>query len=148
MRKKVKYRGMRRPPILGLVLADSWLAPYENELKARLRLYDSRAEVFAQRFGSLANAAKGYEAMGFNHDPESGDWIYREWAPGARSLSLIGDFNGWDRSATPLQPDDEGIWEVRLPAGPCQGTCHRRGRFRTRPNSRVDSLHLPGSSQL
>ena len=117
MRKKVKYRGMRRPPILGLVLADSWLAPYENELKARLRLYDSRAEVFAQRFGSLANAAKGYETMGFNHDPESGDWIYREWAPGARSLSLIGDFNGWDRSATPLQPDDEGIWEVRLPAG-------------------------------
>jgi len=34
------------------------------------------------------------------------------WAPNARSISVIGDFNGWDRSAHPLQPKAQsGIWE-------------------------------------
>jgi 1,4-alpha-glucan branching enzyme len=26
------------------------------------------------------------------------------WAPNARQVRLLGDFNGWDGSATPLQP--------------------------------------------
>ena len=107
---------MRRPPIPGLVLADSWLTPYEQVIKMRLRLYDSRMEAFARRYGSLEEAARGYERMGFTRDAATGEWVYREWAPGARGLWLIGDFNGWNRETHPLQPDDEGIWSLRLPA--------------------------------
>ena len=107
---------MRRPPIPGLVLADGWLMPYAQEIRTRLRLYDNRMEQITRRWGSLAEAARGYERMGFNRDAATGEWIYREWAPGARELFLIGDFNNWDRSATPLTPDKEGIWQVRLPA--------------------------------
>ncbi len=34
------------------------------------------------------------------------------WAPNARRVSVIGDFNGWDRSGHVLQPlDSSGIWE-------------------------------------
>ncbi|PPK85717.1 1,4-alpha-glucan branching enzyme [Neolewinella xylanilytica] len=35
------------------------------------------------------------------------------WAPSAKSLSVIGDFNGWDKSAHPLSPrwDSSGIYE-------------------------------------
>lgn len=61
--------------------------------------------------------ANGFSRLGFNRDPDSGEWIYREWAPGARALYLIGDFNKWNRSATPMVPGKEGIWEVRLPSG-------------------------------
>ena len=107
---------MRRPPIPGLVLADGWLAPYEREIKARLRLYDSQMERIARKWGTLEEGARGYARMGFNRDPQTREWIYREWAPGARELYLIGDFNNWDRSATPLSPDKEGTWQVRLPA--------------------------------
>jgi 1,4-alpha-glucan branching enzyme len=33
------------------------------------------------------------------------------WAPSARAVSVIGDFNGWDRTASPLEPQKEsGIW--------------------------------------
>ncbi len=33
------------------------------------------------------------------------------WAPNATSVSIIGDFNGWDHSADPLEPEaDSGIW--------------------------------------
>ena len=111
---------MRRPPIPGLVLADSWLAPYTQEIRTRLRLYDSQMERITRKWGSLKEAARGYERMGFNRDAQTGEWVYREWAPGARELYLIGDFNGWDRSATPLQPDKEGVWQVRLPADALQ----------------------------
>ena len=107
---------MRRPPIPGLVLADSWLTPYESVIKARLRLYDSRMEDFARKYGSLEEAARGYERMGIVRDTSTGEWVYTEWAPGARGLWLIGDFNAWDRTATPLLPSSTGMWSVRLPA--------------------------------
>lgn len=35
------------------------------------------------------------------------------WAPNARHVSVIGAFNGWDPTATPLSPvDHSGIWET------------------------------------
>jgi 1,4-alpha-glucan branching enzyme len=39
------------------------------------------------------------------------------WAPNARSVSVIGDFNGWDRQANPMHVrwDSSGIWEVFVP---------------------------------
>lgn len=37
------------------------------------------------------------------------------WAPNARSVSVIGDWNGWNPEADPLtpRPDSSGIWEGR-----------------------------------
>lgn len=41
------------------------------------------------------------------------------YAPGARSVALVGDFNGWDRSATPLKPaGSAGAWVVSVPLRP------------------------------
>src|SRR5437773_6449300 len=38
------------------------------------------------------------------------------WAPDAATLSVAGDFNGWDRRAHPLQPRGaSGIWEGFIP---------------------------------
>ena len=35
------------------------------------------------------------------------------WAPNAREVSVIGDFNGWDNLANPMRPRaDSGIWET------------------------------------
>lgn len=37
-------------------------------------------------------------------------------APGAARVSLVGDFNGWDDSATPLHPTTaDGVWTVSVP---------------------------------
>jgi 1,4-alpha-glucan branching enzyme len=32
------------------------------------------------------------------------------WAPNARKVAVIGDFNGWDASAHPLSSSDSGVW--------------------------------------
>ena len=39
------------------------------------------------------------------------------WAPNAAEVSVIGDFNGWDATAHPLEsrPDGSGIWEGLIP---------------------------------
>ena len=38
------------------------------------------------------------------------------WAPNARSISVAGDFNGWNREANPLHPRaSSGIWEGFVP---------------------------------
>jgi hypothetical protein len=43
-------------------------------------------------------------------------------APDARQVSLVGDFNDWDRGATPLvhvaQGERGGVWTVELPLRP------------------------------
>ena len=100
---------MRRPPIPGLVLADGWLAPYEREIKGRMRLYDGRLQSLCRRYGSLLECANGFERLGFNCDAETGEWVYREWAPSAYQLYLTGEFNGWNQTSHPLKKLDNDI---------------------------------------
>ncbi len=37
------------------------------------------------------------------------------WAPNARRVSLVGDFNGWDERAHPMRLRSSGVWELFLP---------------------------------
>ena len=56
----------------------------------------------------------------------SDGYIFRVWAPKAAAVSVSGDFNGWDPSASPLKrlPDDDQIWEAVCPqARP--GDCYK-----------------------
>ncbi len=89
-----------------------------------MRLYDGRLASIRRRYGSLLECANGFARMGFNRDAATGEWVYREWAPGARGLFLIGDFNGWNRAAHPMQPGAAGVWELRLPAAALQHGQH------------------------
>ena len=42
------------------------------------------------------------------------------WAPNAKSVSVVGDFNGWNRKTHPMNArwDGSGIWEVFIPDVP------------------------------
>jgi 1,4-alpha-glucan branching enzyme len=57
-----------------------------------------------------------YEKLGahLSRDPE-GAW-FAVWAPNADAVSVIGDFNGWSRTANMLVPREQsGIWEGFIP---------------------------------
>ncbi len=42
--------------------------------------------------------------------------FFRVWAPHAKSVSLVGDFNSWNRDSTPMeQLADKTVWEVFIP---------------------------------
>ena len=47
------------------------------------------------------------------HPDDSGS-TFRVWAPNARAVEVIGDFNSWDPSGSGLRPSDAGIWSGRI----------------------------------
>jgi len=40
--------------------------------------------------------------------------LFRVWAPNAVSVSVVGDFNGWDTDANPMEKIDSGVWEAKI----------------------------------
>jgi 1,4-alpha-glucan branching enzyme len=70
---------------------------------------------------------KLYERLGAHPmtvDGEGGT-AFGVWAPNAEAVSVVGDFNGWDRAADPLQPrGSSGIWEGFVP-GVGQGEIYK-----------------------
>src|SRR5436190_1976531 len=57
-----------------------------------------------------------YEKLGAHPAPDGSGTMFGVWAPNADSVSVMGDFNGWDRGATALQPREQsGIWEGFVP---------------------------------
>ncbi len=101
----------------GLVKNDPWLAPYESEILARIQRMEGRKQEIISKFGSVSKFAEGYKYLGLTFDSKKNGWWYREWAPGAESLALVGDFNKWDREVNQLTKKDDGIWEVFIPKG-------------------------------
>ena len=59
-----------------------------------------------------------YEKMGAHLVTQNGvaGAIFSVWAPNARSLSVVGSFNGWDPKSHQLSPrGSSGIWEGFIP---------------------------------
>jgi 1,4-alpha-glucan branching enzyme len=99
---------------LALIEEDIWLQPYENDIEQRLNRFKQKLNEIETSHGSLVNFANAYTYFGLNLDEKNNQWIYREWAPGAKALFLIGDFNQWNRESHPLQYTQNGIWEIKL----------------------------------
>lgn len=101
------------------LLDDPWLAPYADLVERRAR----RAEDTAARLTSgsrkaadLVNFASAHEYYGLHRDQRG--WVYREWAPNATQIWLVGDFSNWERSTDFLAVRIPGrdVFEWRGPA--------------------------------
>ena len=47
------------------------------------------------------------------HKVEDGKYVFRVWAPHATAVYVVGDFNGWNESASPMNKlSDGGVWEA------------------------------------
>ena len=63
--------------------------------------------------GCLTN---GWRLFGAHPATEKGThgWWFNVWAPRAKAVSVVGDFNGWDPEETPLAPKGE-FWQGFVP---------------------------------
>ncbi len=105
-----------QPDIAHLLKSDPLLKPYVSQLRERTTHYHRFKAQIEKTGGVLGEISQGHSYFGFNrgeNDGESGVW-YREWAPGANSLSLIGNFNDWNRDANLMSVDEWGIWHLFL----------------------------------
>ena len=109
------------------LLDDEYLKPYEAAIRGRAQRAADRAAELTGGKQSLADWANAHNdfglhrvtAPGTRHQaPGTTEWVFREWAPHATSMWLVGDFNGWK-----IDPDFEvfripgtDVWERRIPA--------------------------------
>ena len=103
-------------PIRRLLSRDPLLAPYEPVLRRRQRRIGETEHWLTGGAMTLADFASGHEFFGLRR--EGGEWIFREWAPNAERIYLIGEMSGWsERPKFALRRRDapEGTWEIRMP---------------------------------
>ena len=100
---------------LKIVKDDPWLAPYNDAIQGR---HDHVLNKMAELTGgktSLSDFADGHLYFGLHR--EGGNWVFREWAPNATDIYLIGDFNEWKESEDYRlkRLGNSGNWEIVLP---------------------------------
>ena len=93
---------------------DPYLEPFKEAIEARhKRIMDARDQFSVD--GSLSEGLNNHLYYGL-HRTDDGGWVFREWAPHANRIYLIGEFNNWKRtSAYALSPTGSGNWEIKLP---------------------------------
>ena len=104
-------------PKLKLIENDPWLEPFAPAIEGRYqRVLDKELELTGGKM-SLTEFASGHMYFGL-HRTRKG-WVFREWAPNAKDIYLIGDFNNWQ-----VKPEyrlkkvkrSNGVWELELKA--------------------------------
>ena len=95
--------------MLPLVKNDPWLNPVSKAVDDRHNRYEQRLNNIKNNYGSLKTFATAHQFLGFNYDKRRHGWWYREWAPAAHYLSLMGDFNNWNRYEYPLELAGAGL---------------------------------------
>jgi len=76
-------------------------------MDSKLMQYIPQDDIYLFNTG---NAQKAWLCFGCRYIPEIGLHRFLLWAPNARAVSLVGDFNGWDPAATPMERVDGGVW--------------------------------------
>ena len=58
-----------------------------------------------------------YEYFG-SHRKDKDTVVFRVWAPHAKGVSVVGDFNGWNEQANTMfyVEDSDGVWECEIPS--------------------------------
>ncbi len=91
---------------------DPYLLPYESDIELRLFNYNRKCKELLKDGETLCDFANAHEYFGFHK--VNGGWYYREWAPAADNVYLMGDMNGWDRTSLKLSRLENGVFEIFL----------------------------------
>ena len=114
--KKAAPRKPRAPRTreLGILRNDPWLEPYAEAIRGRHQDALRREKELVKGSRSLDGFANAHNYFGLHRDKDG--WVFRECAPHATAISLIGDFNNWKANTPGYQLSNlgNGVWEVRM----------------------------------
>jgi len=107
---------MARKKKLEILRNDPWLEPFETAITGRHEDVKKKlADITSGTNGSLVDFANAYQYYGLHKEKKG--WVFREYAPNATGITLIGTFNGWTPSPDyDLKRLDNGTWEIHLDA--------------------------------
>ena len=97
-----------------IIKKDPYLNSHKEVIEGRMHRVLNAVEKIKAQSGSLSKFALGHLYFG-QHRDENG-WVFREWAPNATSIYLIGTFNDWKEQAEfRFNKLQRGAWELRVP---------------------------------
>ena len=100
--------------MLKIVKNDPYLKPYEEAILGRYKYYKKREADLAKGSQTLSDFASGYLYFGLHKEAKK--WIFREWAPNATDIYLVGTFNDWKETPEyKLTKGKNGVWQIELP---------------------------------
>ena len=100
---------------LALIKNDPYLKDYENAIRGRHEHALWKLSMLTNNGKqALTDFANGHKYYGL-HKLSRG-WVFREWAPNATRLFLVGDFNNWKETEKyeAKRLDAYGNWELKL----------------------------------
>ncbi|MEG0379860.1 MAG: hypothetical protein RR614_15385, partial [Eubacterium sp.] len=90
------------------------MIPYKKEITARYEQLVIKRDELAGYGGRLTDAVNNHLYYGVHKIGK--EWAFREWAPNARAIYVIGDFNGWQKLPDyQMHNTGDGNWELKLP---------------------------------
>ncbi len=96
----------------GLIRNDPWLEPYRATITSRMEKCEKREQELTGE-GSPQSFASGHLWFGIHRRNEG--LVLREWAPNAREIYLLGEFNNWQaREDYKFRALEHGSWEICL----------------------------------
>lgn len=100
---------------LNLIKIDPWLEPFEVAITGRHQhALEKETELTNKGKSTLSDFASGYLYFGLHYTGQG--WIFREWAPNATHIYLIGDFTNWEENEKfrLKRIKNTGNWEITL----------------------------------
>ncbi len=74
---------------------------------------DRKTKILLDEFRQ-GSCTRAYEVMGCHRVSRLGQpgYVFRVWAPNAKHVSVVGDFNFWNTQDLPMTPIGDGVWEA------------------------------------
>ena len=101
--------------LLPIVKNDPCLEPYADIIEGRHQdVVRKEAELTNNGAMTLQDFANGHKYYGLHRTTKG--WVFREWAPHAVKIYLVGTFSDWEeREEYALTAIGNGTWEITLP---------------------------------
>ena len=99
---------------LQLIKNDPWLSPYQAAINGRHQYFITKENILTNnKQQTLSEFASGHLYFGLHKTTQG--WVFREWAPNATAIYLIGDFNNWQKDEHyRMNRLENGNWEITL----------------------------------
>ena len=98
---------------LQILKNDPWLEPFRAAIEGRHEDALRKERELTGEGGTLSGFANGHHFFGLHREADG--WTFREWAPNATKIYMVGTFNDWqEKDEYELKQLENGVWEVVL----------------------------------